>query len=461
MLSHLAGRLASLVPSVEDWWGEGGPDAEMSDAQTAVDASPPAFLADALAAVSAPQSATEFAPGLASGLASSSAYLPAEIWGEIARFSSRKDILILRSTSTSVKFEADAAISTMTLAGTDALRAFTHARCFSHITTLRLVDIDDASLHDFATHLATHPRHDLTLEIENSYRGVARGLGSLSAVPLAMLRLHNVYLIDSVRAALGKCPFPIALSGYFGAGEFVAATRIPTLRTLISPSTEFDDAVAHLVASHQALQVLSVQASDNLTSRGIADLAQMPALQALSVDQSFFMARPIDAITARALAANRTLERLSIASGIQAPSEETFSFLSESSSLKMLEISVCHGMHRLADITSLERLTLCGSRTGPSVSTDLARVVARMPNLHTLRLHATGFATGALRVLLENCRSENLHLQRVALLREEVAALLANPHVKVLTLVNVIASRELLLPLFQHPTFESLTVDGQ
>jgi hypothetical protein len=118
-------------------------------------------------------------------------------------------------------------------------------------------------------------------------------------------------------------------------------------------------------------------------------------------------------------------------------------------------------MHRLADMTSLERLTLCGSRTGTSVSVNLARVVARLPNLHTLRFDATVFATNALRVLLEHCHAKHLHLERVALQREEVVALLGNPHIKVLTLANVIAPRALLLPLFQHPTLESITVDGQ
>jgi hypothetical protein len=283
----------------------------------------------------------------------------------------------------------------------------------------------------------------------------------LEAAPLSILRLQNVYLIDSVASALQQCSFPVEVSGYFCRDEFVVASRIPTLKSLISSSTDFDDAVARCIAGHQALQILSVQASENLTSRGMTALARMPALQALMVEQGYFPAQPINAIAARALASNRTLERLSIASRIQALSDEAFSCLSECSNLKMLEISVCGGMHRLADMTSLERLTLCDSRSGTSVSIDLARVVARLPNLHTLRLDTTAFATGALRVLLERCHAQHLHLERVALQREEVVALLGNAHIKVLVLANVIAPRALLLPLFQHPTLESLTVDGQ
>lgn len=387
--------------------------------------------------------------------------LPAEIWGEIARFSAREDILNLRRASTALRMDADIAVSTLTLSGAAQLHAFTDANCFKHVTTLRLIDIDNNSLHHFASQLAAHPRNTLTLEIQNSYQGVSRGLAALQGVPLSMLRLENVYLIDAVVAALKECLFPVELKGYLSAEEFVAATHIPTLRMLTSPSTEFDDAIAQSFSLHPTLQVLSLHAGENLSPRGIAYLAQMPALRALSIDESYLFAKPIDVMAARALAANQTIENLSIPSSIRGPSEESFAALSKSSSVKMLEISVCHGMHRLADMVSLAHLALCGSRESPPISTDVASVISSMPHLHTLRLNATHFAAGALHTLLKSCRATNVIIQRVPLRLEEVAALLKNRHISVLTLVETGASSELLSSLLRHPTLKRLSVDSQ
>ena len=449
MLSHLAGRLGAFV--------QRGGECRIGNESLPTTASASAGRTASLSAAF-PMSDIAIEPN---ALASSSTDLPAEIWGEIARYSSRDDILNLRSTCAAIKPEADTAVSTMTLQGSDRLRAFTHSGSFRHLTLLRLVDVDDASLHHFTMALMRHPRNNLTLEIENSHQGVARGLAALSEVPLAQLRLQNVYLIESVLAALERCPFPIALSGYFCTEEFVGAVRIPTLRQLTSPSTEFDDAIAQAFAQHRGLRVLSLSACDNLTSRGMADLARIPTLQALSIDESLFWACPIDATAARALAANPTMERLSIPSGKRAPSEETVAELSKSRTLKRLEISVCNGTHRLADLVSLEDLTLYGGRNGPSISVPIAQAVARLPNLHTLCLNATEFAAGALNTLLAECRAKHLVLQNISLHQEEIAGPNINDHLKALTLLNVGASRALLLPLQHHPGLESFTVHGQ
>ena len=389
--------------------------------------------------------------------------LPNEIWGEIASFSSRKDILNLRATSSAMTVEAEWAVSTVKLEGSLELRAFSDACRFNNIKTLHLVDVDNAGLIYFAHALTLHPRSDLTIKVENSYWGVAMGLDALSAAPLAKICLDNVFLIESVTDALANCTFPIELTGYYSRDEFVAASRIATLTSLSTSSNEFNDDMAMLFASHTAVQNLSLCAcaSSELTGQGIAHLAAIPSLRTLCISEVLNRVHPITLASASALATNETLQSLDIVSSFEPMLEASFFALSRSQTLQTLSISTCAGMEALAHMTSLHDLALSGRCfTSPPISAPVARAISRMPALRTISFDTVHFEVGALRIMLIACAATTVRFKHANFEHDDIMALLDNVQARALTLVNVRVMPAHLSLLLAHPTLQQLTING-
>jgi hypothetical protein len=209
--------------------------------------------------------------------------LPSEVWGEIAGFATRDSVLNLRTASIFLKAEAETAITSMTVSSSANLRALAEASSFNHLHTLHINHADSASLQHFAAHLverfhgafgqvesATHTmRTDAPLTIDpvcwpkitlSHGRGdLTDALIELSALPLAALRLDNIYPLETpALAAFARSHFPLEISGRFHRDKLVALSDIPTLTALYTNARHFDDEVAHLFSSHPALQTLTL-----------------------------------------------------------------------------------------------------------------------------------------------------------------------------------------------------------
>ena len=386
--------------------------------------------------------------------------LPNEIWGEIASFSSRKDILNLRTTCLALKAEAETAVTTLSLLGNDDLLNFINTQGFRHVKLLRLLGIDGAGLQHLGRHLLAHPRHDLTIDIaEGAYHGLEQGLMSLQGVPLAGLQL-STSVNEPVCRSLMACAVPIALRGFFSRQELTAASRLTSLTKLATHSRYFDDDVATSFSSHTALQSLLLQASEEFTSAGVERIAQIETLRELSIQEGIYSAAPIDAAAAAALAANPCLELLRFHTSIQPFSEATLRALAASRSLKRIAISSGRGLHHLARIASLEHIKLSGRCDVPGViDVTSARALAGMSTLRCFSVAAARFEGDGLFVMLRDCMAEALHLTDMPLDNVAVSGLLANVHVRELSLVNTGQTAEETAALSCHPTLTRLHID--
>jgi hypothetical protein len=134
--------------------------------------------------------------------------------GEKLPVSRRSDVLKLRATNASVRFEVDAHISKLTLTGRGPLLAFTQSESFQQIKTLSLRHADHIGLQALIARLQRCPRSDLTLALIEGFLGLPEALASLKTVQLAELRLKNIYPLSYPEEVVAAYTFPINISGY-------------------------------------------------------------------------------------------------------------------------------------------------------------------------------------------------------------------------------------------------------
>jgi len=403
--------------------------------------------------------------------------LPIELWGEIARFSSRRDVLNLRTINAEMKFQADTAITSITLAGNTRVRAFADAQDFQHIERLQVSYIDSATLQYLATSLAKDGaircRHRPILELKNAEGDLADGLITLSQLPLGKLRFDDMHLMDTKAVnALAACNFPVDLTASFLPGTLPATSCIATLSSLSAYMCEFTDDMAKRFASHGALESLYFCPSASFSSRGIEDLASLAKLRCLWLDYNG-TPNPIDLAAASALAANPRLESLHIAQLLpsflqrrfQLFSAESFAALSDSQSLKTLQMPIGPGMHSLGNLKSLESLELDGRFPGcPLLSTETARCFAQLNSLKSLKLVDVGFERDALSLLLGVHHARHVHLEGVCVDGDVLSALLSKRGLKTLSIARgkggPLISDQHLAVLLRQPGLERLHVDN-
>ena len=387
--------------------------------------------------------------------------LPNEIWGEIANFSLRNDILNLRTVNRDVRMQADRMITELTLRSSQALIDFAYTDGFKHIKTLHLRQTDGAALILLANRLTTHPRSNLVIDIAECHVGLFDALLALGALSLGALRLKGVYVTPEVVGALAESTFPITLTGYMTREELMNAARIPTLVELAVSSAQFSDDVALSFTAHPALQRLSFPVNQSFSSTGLSYLAAMPDLRSLRVYDTVFMANAISATTARRLAAQGTLESLSIQTRMEPLSDACLSALSNSRTLKSLGISLSSGIHHVTRMAALEHLTLDGSCFGSRpMDVPTAHLIGAMPTLNALQLERITFHRDAFRTLIWHLRAETLSLTTMSVEEDGVVALLANTQLTSLSFVDVRIAPAHLVALCQHATLERLTIDG-
>ena len=387
--------------------------------------------------------------------------LPNEIWGEIASFSSKKDILNLRTVSSDIRMQADTMITELTLCGGQALIDFAYSDGFKHIKTLHLYQIDKTALNLFTNRLTTHPHENLVIELAEGQVGLSDALSGLSALPLRGLRLDGVYVTPEVVGALAESTFPITLSGYMTQEELENASRLPTLINLSVRSAQLSDDVALSFSAHPALQHLTFSVNQNFSSQGLEYLAGIPSLHVLKLYDTVFMANAISTTAMRQLAAHRTLERLSIQTRIDPLSDACLSALSFSATLKSLAISLCPGIHHVTRMALLEHLQLNARCVGTRrMDVPTAHLIGEMPSLKTLELDFVAFEANAFRTLIWHLRAETLQLANISVEEDGVVALLANGRLKALSLVDVRIAPEHAVALCQHERLLRLTING-
>jgi len=386
--------------------------------------------------------------------------IPSEIWGEIACFSPHSDILNLRAISTSLRSDVDANISELTLTGGDRLRAFAQSPSFQQVKTLSLRYADHISLRELTSRLQRCPRPDLTLALIDGFSGLPQALENLKAVPLAELRLKNIYPLSFPEELAAAYTSPISISGYHTAFELAQATHIPTLTALDTRTLHFTHALAEQFSSHPALQSLSVRTGQGIDSASVGCLAMIPHLRNLSLYETCGRPAPIDSAATRALASNAALESLSIYAHTAPFSAESFEALSHSATIKRLSIPMGPGMQCLGNMRTLEEVTLRGDiRVGRDIDTPLATVIAGLPNLKRLQMHAVQFEESAFRTLLNTCMTTDLRLQAMTVDEGMITAMLANTRLTSLRLLGVVLRAEQITALGQHRTLDRLRIN--
>jgi len=412
--------------------------------------------------------------------------LPNEIWGEIARFASRESVLNLRAASVSLKTEAETAITSMTVSSSANLRAFAETRSFNHLHTLHIDHADNASLQHFVAHFserfysglepiesATHAMRDtaprtsdpvfgLTITMRYGQGDLTDALIKLSTLPLAGLRLNNIYPLETpALAALARSRFPIEISGRFDRDKLVALSAIPTLAALHTNAMHFDEAVARLFSSHPALHSLTLGAVHYLSARSVEYLAGIRGLRKLHFEETLYPSNPISYEAAIALGANPVLHTLRIRSSNSPLSDDSFFALSRTTGIKTLEVSVGPGMRHLGNMTTLENLSLDGrSATVPLINVASARAIASLPHLRSLTFSSCRFDDATWQALLDGSHFETLQLYNQPVPANAVTALLENTSVRELTIENGWNDPSLTAALANHPTLTKLTIDG-
>ena len=362
--------------------------------------------------------------------------LPAEIWGEVMQFSSRDDVLNLRASSRELQSQADLLITELLLDHTDAIVAFADSGAFPCVETLHLHYADNRSLRRLSARMAANPDCRLAITLLESFERLgASGVIALHCPQVSRLTITGA-LFENTEAlrTLQRCPFPVDLDGYFSTEALASTARIPTLRKLCVHARDVNDEIASWFSGHAALQSIDVCVAPGFSSRGIGYLMTLPRLRSLRMQYNGAL-RQIDAGQAEAMAASTTLEALYIVQHMpyQARYRQPFSeagliALAQSRTLKTLTIPTGDAMHRIADMTALEDLTLSGGSSNVyAIDVPFAERLCQMPNLRVLWLDTTRFDGDAMRTIFAHSAVRTLRIKvQHGITRQEMDALLNN-----------------------------------
>lgn len=273
--------------------------------------------------------------------ASPSPRLPREVWGEVASFCARRDILNLRAVGPELQCAIDDTVTTMTLKGNEQLRMFMDARGFANIETLRLKDTDSDGIaylaERFAARFSARVDTPLKLELNGSDLGMAQSIVNLQRLPLAGLRIHAAFMARGAVAALINCVYPVQLQGLLSTDKLLAASCIGSLTSLRNEARFFDDGMARVFSDQPALESLACLVSSSFSARGAASIALIPKLRVLDLD--LLSGEAITPAAARVWAAKPGLETLRLLTHFQPVPEESISILAASETLQRLRVN--------------------------------------------------------------------------------------------------------------------------
>jgi hypothetical protein len=209
------------------------------------------------------------------------------------------------------------------------------------------------------------------------------------------------------------------------------------------------------------LRYLLLYGNAGLSSRGVADIATMPALRDLVLFYANNMVAPLDARAASALARNRTLEGVFIHTGAQSLEGATFYALSDSQTVTTLRLAVCEDMHHIARMRRLHTVMLDGSGAGGRPITHAtAQAIASLPELRFLTLRHAHAEPNALHLLLAESAVTNVDLRDTPITPDVLSAILSNTRLENLRLHDAGISQAAIDALSQHPTVKDCIVNG-
>ena len=405
-------------------------------------------------------------------------WIPNDVWRITAGFSSRADVLSLRTTSRELKAQLDLAVTSVTLRGPDDLLSFIAANSFLRVKDMQLVGPSDAALQALITHLAAHPRLGLTLSLSGNDPALQRPapidasaetLRRISALPLNTLQLYvseagSGAVVSRQLAALVGCRYGVELFAprTMHRLELIAASNLPTLTRLEVRSARLTEEVTDRFAGHPALQVLHVNDMDGATNPSIEALATIPTLCELRIGG--VGKGTIEESAAMALAKLPVLATLELTNYARLP-EAAFAFLARIKSLRTLTIRYQPAMRELANMVSLTRLSLDVQFERPYEFDPItAATIAGLPKLETFELHLLKTADpDTVGALCRNSAFRKFILFIGSDLHEAVlAVLVANTRLTELTIHNFSNvsgfSQHTVDTLRRHPTLYRLTV---
>lgn len=352
------------------------------------------------------------------------------------------------------------------------LTTLRHATNLHHIKILRINEQRNVLHGLFPTIIAALsaiPHGKMHIEINLDWNSLSNAnLALLSTISPASLYLDAMTLIPGQAQLLMRVRYPLKLSIQDQISETDMLT-LPTIPHLVAfgADAHVSENVVRAFTGHPALTHLKIEIGDVDISDALVALTSNTQLKTLIIKNrgSAFSEEAF-----AALAANRTLESLSLSgfndhweAGI---GEKGALILSKNTTLKALHISLKGGYRHLADMASLENLTI--EEGGSPITSADAHEFAQRARLKTLKIvrdaepgdSEPDACVGALTHLLSSA-VENVHLVFVNLRTEDIVALTAN---------NTLRSFEreyrgfsetdfaLSFALAAHPTLRSLRI---
>lgn len=387
-------------------------------------------------------------------------WLPNDAWSSITEFLPRRDILSLRTVSHEMTSQVDDAIQSVRIRP-ETLPRFLDSDSFKNVRNLDASLLDQATLDQLITHLAAHPRAEMTIRLGPPRISInTHTLLGLSTLSLKGLVLELALAGPDDLNALAACRFPVEFldMGIMTHEQLVAASSLPTLRRLATSSHLMTEEVATRFAAHRALEALSIHIFRATSSQTLQLLASIPTLRELHVNGRY--GNDLDVPTARALAANASLKNLRVWSYGPGLNDDGFAALSRSQSLTTLRVPLHATMRGLADMTSVRNLVFDSPGTLPYPRLDAAtsRSIAALPALESIAFPDMKREPDALTAILKDSVASKLEFwsshsdDGPFFNADERTALLANTKLKAWEFVidDLQASdRDILL---NHPT---------
>jgi len=330
-----------------------------------------------------------------------------DLWGEIAKFASRRDMLNLRSTSTDVSKWVDKSITSLTVKADQApaiLAAMGSATNLNHIRSLRIEGCTNESLQTAVQALSVLPHATLDVTLSRDryvYALDAHAVEHLGAIAPASLKLSNFGTVTAaVAQVLARLNYPIHLcTGHVRDvvhdERLQALADIPQLIFLDVMVSAVEDTAAQALGAHPTLTELHLGTHGShrivMSDEALTALANSATLRKLHLAR---IPNHVGEQAMAVLARNRTLDSLCLGCPGDVFEAPVALALSENTTLKTLHISLNAGFGHLARMPSLERLSI-----GGKISLDDARQFAEHAHLKALHAHCCEFAPGALAVI--------------------------------------------------------------
>ena len=373
--------------------------------------------------------------------------LPSELWGEIARFSPRKDLLALRQVSSGVSHWVDKSIKSLTVSGDNAgkmLEVLSKATNLKHIQRLKIHHLRAEQYPTVMQALSKLPLAKIQLSISCDKTFRLSHVSSLALISPLSLSLDLSYA-PTVREAEGLSSLPYTVNIWmndvvYEETELLNLSAIANMSGLVVVvASHVSDRVAQALSRNPALRDLEITTiHDNaISNEAIAMLASNPALRSLRITDPHHV---FDEAVLAALGANRHLTEL----GLTDYADETtvgidaagMMMLSKNTTLEVLHVAAADGVRHLANMPSLHTLILVGSDRHKISAAD-AGAFAQRARLKSLTLVGSaeqrrahdGYQSGALAKMLGSS-VESICLTRVYVTTSDVTALLANKTVR-------------------------------